>query len=331
MFILTCPSFLSGASKRLLFVRGPLDPKKMLAGLKRRGGVQRWMTTYGNVNEGSAVPIVNLEQIKFLISDLEHATASPLSSVSDVLSLAGFGSIIPVAHNVIPRFKMQLPRGPWAEHNESINEFDALVQGSWSSVSALTTICNIHCINDDQLLAQTPFKILVVDEKSSVATLLSKIGEDEKAAGMIIAPNEVEPNGHSEEQSPPYWILQSVAEPAHKVVFISGGQRSKNFILRGDVSSNDEERKAWHMLREAKVSLFYKQPSMQQWITEISNAVQIQAANAKLQSAMIDLQKLELEYVIGKNAQQAAALEKNDVTITGLRHLVRLIDGKKKE
>lgn len=197
-------------------------------------------------------------------------------TVSDILVEAGFRSF-PVAYDVIPRVKMELP-------NLILGELDALIQGPSSSVGALIAMCPIHCINDDSLVAPAAFKILAVEVKSSVATLLSKIREVDKAADRLKQDLE---DVLGMQKSLPYWLLQDVAEPLHKVVFINGGQRSKNFVLHGGESFNDEERRVWHMLLDAKVSLFYKQSFTQEWITDLSNAVEHQGATIERLEALV--------------------------------------------
>ena len=176
-----------------------------------------------------------------------------------------------------------------------MGELDALVQGSLSSVNTLMEMCPVHCINDDSLLAAAPFKILAIEVKSSVATLLSKISEVEKAAKKAADRKKQEGEDvEGKQETLPYWLLQSLAEPLHKIVFINGGQRSKSFILRGGESSNDEERKVWHMLREAKVSLFYKQSFTQEWTTDLSNAVEHQGATIEHQGSTIRMQASDI-------------------------------------
>lgn len=165
---------------------------------------------------------------------------------------------------------------------------DALIQGPSSSVGALIAMCPIHCINDDSLVAPAAFKILAVEVKSSAATLLSKISEVDKAAKE--AADSQKQDGEDVlgmQKSLHYWLLQDVAEPLHKVVFINGGQRSKHFVLHGGESHNDEERRVWHMLRDAKVSLFYKQSFTQEWITDLSNAIERHASKIANLEALV--------------------------------------------
>lgn len=204
---------------------------------------------------------------------------------------AGFSSF-PVAYDVFPRVKMELTNSLWTQQKDLVfGELDALIHGPVSSVSSLIALCPVHCINEDSLLTPAPYKILAVEVKSSIAALLSKISEVEKAAAKKAAVSRQKQDGEDEvqgEQTPlPYWLLQNVAEPLHKIVFINGGQRSKIFILSGGESSNDEERKAWHMLREAKVSVFNKQSFTLEWTTDLSNAVENQGAMIKQQNVKI--------------------------------------------
>ena len=71
---------------------------------------------------------------------------------------------------------MELPNRLWTERKDLIlGELDALVQGPSSFVCALLTICPIHCINKDSLIAPAPFKLVAVEVKSTVASLLSKL------------------------------------------------------------------------------------------------------------------------------------------------------------
>ena len=309
------------------------------------GGRQRRLALDGNINEGGNMPLVDLERIKYFFSDAKVTAVTGQFTeqiVSDVLVEAGFSSF-PVAYDVIPRVKMELPNRLWTEQVDLIlGELDALIQGPMSSVSSLIALCPVHCINDDSLLAPAPYKILAVEVKSSIATLLSKISEVEKAAAKKSAKRQKQ-DGEDEvqgEQKPlPYWLLQNVAEPLHKIVFINGGQRSKNFILRGGESSNDEERKAWHMLREAKVSLFYKQSFTLEWTTDLSNAVENQGAMIKQQNVEIEHQKVivehqnvEIEHQKVMIEHQNVKFEHQNVKIAELNALVQsLLDAEKEK
>lgn len=302
------------------------------------GGRQRWLALDGNVNEGGNVPLVDLERIKYFFSDAKVTAVTGQFTeqiVSDVLVEAGFSSF-PVAYDVIPRVKMELPNRLWTEQKDLIlGELDALIHGSLSSVNSLIALCPVHCINDGSLTTPAPFKVLAVEVKSSIATLLSKISEVEKAATKKSAKRQKQ-DGEDEvqgEQKPlPYWLLQNVAEPLHKIVFINGGQRSKNFILSGGESSNDEERKAWHMLREAKVSLFYKQSFTLEWTTDLSNAVENQGAMIKQQNVELDHQNVKLENQTVMIEQQNVMIENQNVNIAELKALVQsLLDAEKEK
>ena len=280
------------------------------------------MVLDGNVNEGGeGVPLVDLERIKHFFNDAKVTLVTGQFTeqiVSDILVEAGFSSF-PVVYDVIPRVKMELPNRLWTEQKDLIlGELDALIQGPSSSVGALITMCPVHCINDESLITPAPFKILAVEVKSSIATLLSKINEVEKAAKKSAdRQRQNEEDVQGKQKSLPYWLLQSLAEPLHKVVFINGGQRSKNFILRGGELRNDEERKVWHMLREAKVSLFYKQSFTQEWTTDLSNAVENQGAT-------IENQNVKIEH-------QGATIENQNVKIEELKALVQSLLDKEKE
>jgi hypothetical protein len=302
------------------------------------GGRQRRLALDGNINEGGNMPLVDLERIKYFFSDAKVTAVTGQFTeqiVSDVLVEAGFSSF-PVAYDVIPRVKMELPNRLWTEQVDLVfGELDALIHGPMSSVSSLIALCPVHCINDDSLLTPAPFKILAVEVKSSIATLLSKISEVEKAAAKKSAKRQKQ-DGEDEvqgEQKPlPYWLLQNVAEPLHKIVFINGGQRSKNFILRGGESSNDEERKAWHMLREAKVSLFYKQSFTLEWTTDLSNAVENQGAMIEHQKVMIEHQNVEFEHQKVEFEHQKVKFEHQNVKIAELNALVQsLLDAEKEK
>jgi hypothetical protein len=92
-----------------------------------------------------------------------------------------------------------------------------------------------------------------------------------------------------------WWLLQTLPEPLHKVLFLNGGQRSKSFILNGGNSTNIDESEAWHELRKAKVSIFYKQSFTLEWTTDLSNAVEMQASKLETQACKIETQASELE------------------------------------
>ena len=76
----------------------------------------------GNANKGGAMPLVDLERIKFFFDDPKVTTVTGQFTeqiVSDVLLEAGFSSF-PVAYDVIPRVKMELPNRLWTERKDLI-------------------------------------------------------------------------------------------------------------------------------------------------------------------------------------------------------------------
>jgi hypothetical protein len=215
--------------------------------------------------------IVDSERIRNFFSDSKvNAVTGDYTEqiVADVLVEAGFRSF-PIPLNPLPRVKFELPNQLWTESKGKIlGELDALVIGPSSAVSALRILCPVHQINDDDLLLDAPEnKIVAVEVKSTMVTLLTKLSDFDGDGMAIIKPKpkktpktaqqtknqETEAESKSAEKAP-YWLMQ--AAPMHKMVFLNGGQRSKNFILSGGNSTNKEEREAWHSLRKAKVSLF---------------------------------------------------------------------------
>lgn len=197
--------------------------------------------------------------------------------VADLLVDAGFTSF-PIPYKVLPRVKMEFSNRLWTESKDLIfGELDALVSGPTSAVENLISTCPTHCINDDQLCAPAPFKIVVLEVKSTVVTLLSTLKEFKdkgRKQNLKDAPSL-------------WWLLQTLPEPLHKVLFLNGGQRSKNFILNGGNSTNTDESEAWHELRKAKVSIFYKQSFTLEWTTDLSNAVEAQASEIKTLQAAV--------------------------------------------
>ena len=257
----------------------------------------------------AGIGTVDLERVKYFFNDPKVSTVTGQFTeqiVSDVLIEAGFSSH-PIPLNPLPRVKFELPNQLWTDGFGSLmGELDALVAGPSSAVSTLCDLCPVHLINDDDLLLASPeYKILAVEVQSTMVTLLSKLSEFD-GAGMATskakksskrspdsAKEQSAEEGKKSVKKAPYWLLQPLH--IHKVVFLNGGQRSKNFILSGGDSSNKEEREAWHTLRQAKVSLFYKQSFTLEWTTDLSNAVEHQAAKLEHQSAKLGHQADEVK------------------------------------
>ena len=224
---------------------------------------------------------VDVERIRHFFGDSKVSAITGQFTeqiVADLLVDAGFTSF-PIPYKVLPRVKMELSNRLWTESKDLIfGELDALVSGPTSAVENLISTCPTHCINDDQLCAPAPFKIVVLEVKSTVVTLLSTLKEF-KDKGR---------KQNLKDDAPSlWWLLQTLPEPLHKVLFLNGGQRSKNFILNGGNSTNTDESEAWHELRKAKVSIFYKQSFTLEWTTDLSNAVEAQASEIKTQASEI--------------------------------------------
>lgn len=99
------------------------SPLRIVRGNAFSKGGPRWMALDGNVNErGSHVmPLVDLEEIKYFFNNEKITLVTDQCTeqiVSDILVEAGFSSF-PVAYDVIPRVKMELP-------NLILGELDAL-------------------------------------------------------------------------------------------------------------------------------------------------------------------------------------------------------------
>ena len=132
---------------------------------------------------------------------------------------------------------------------------------------------------------------VVLEVKSTVVTLLNTLREFKDKV----------PKQNSKDDTPStWWLLQPLPEPLHKVLFLNGGQRSKNFILNGGNSTNTNESEAWHELRKAKVSMFYKQSFTLEWTTDLSNAVEKQASEIKTQASEIKTLQAAVKRLIEK-------------------------------
>jgi len=182
--------------------------------------------------------------------------------VADKLVEAGYRSF-PIQYGdskpLIPRVKFELPVQLLTDQKDRvIGEADAMVIGDAESFSKLKIMCPVHMINDDRLNESGP-KVLIVEVKATAGALVQKFTDFKKKDKL-------------------YWLLRDTgtADFVSKIVFVNGGEASKQFVLYGDKSKSSDDRYVWKTLKKEGVSIFYKQSFTQEWVVDIASTLEEQ-------------------------------------------------------
>ena len=99
-----------------------------------------------------------------------------------------------------------------------------------------------------------------------------------------------------------YWIFEDTGFPyCHKVLFVNGGEDSKNWVMKGGEFPDASARNVWNALADSNVSIFYRESFSQEWViqaTQKLNELERKVAHVDaLEIVVDDLKKTVAELV----------------------------------
>ena len=120
-------------------------------------------------------------------------------------------------------------------------------------------LCPYHCSRLPASLEKGRF-LLLVEAKVSAAELINRM----TTKGQL-------------EIDKKYWLLTASTELGveHKVVFLNGGEDTKQWIRSGGESVIASERLVWNYLRETGISVIYRESFSQQWVSDASKKIAV--------------------------------------------------------
>ena len=154
-------------------------------------------------------------------------------------------------------------------------EIDCVVSGDSVAWERLCTLCPF---SKTRFTFNTSPALFLVEVKASSTEFIEKI-KKKKTSSMKSA-NENE--GYVADED--YWLLlDSSTSFEHKILFVNGGEESKNWVMNGGSSTKESERVAWIALEAQNVSLFYCESFSQEWVSDVSgNLVVLKAQNQEI-------------------------------------------------
>lgn len=244
----------------------------------------------------TAPPSYSYIMSKRLISDKSHPLDIPMSTiisqffasgevggqvgelfkknVADTLTRSGY-SRFPLSRldgtpNVALGVRNELLEGD--EPNHPSIYIDSLVYGNSDSLKVMLTLCPVHTV--DPRLKEAEDHILVCETKASSKEAIKSLSASSHDANLD------------------HWLFEPGCKLAHKVLFVNGGEDSKEWVLRGSQSTNRSDRNVWNALVAANVSIFYRESFTQEWVIQMSKS--LEATNVKLGATEAKLEATEV-------------------------------------
>lgn len=166
-------------------------------------------------------------------------------------------------------------------------EVDALVCGNESAFKALCKACpynHIHPISSND-------HILVCEAKVSSTEAIKKMYKK----GAVKSD---------------YWIFDNSFPISFNVLFVNGGEESKEWVANGGNSSNASAKAVWDELNRCKVSIFYRESFSHEWVTDTSKALEclsqkVTELKDELETSKTAIERLNEELKIERETSKA--------------------------
>ena len=175
-------------------------------------------------------------------------------------------------------------------YNTKTSEIDGLISGDNCSWSKLKILCYSHHDRSNNVTAVP--HILAVEVMRSHEDLIKKGWPLSVSPGMTPCPN------------------------THSVVFINGGPESKEWVLNGHSSPIDSHKTAWNQLKEANISVFYRESFHFEWVSWATKRLD-QFDDVKAQLAELPAMKAQIDEIPAMIAQvKEFQKQLNDLSIS---------------
>ena len=173
-------------------------------------------------------------------------------NVSDTLSRSGYqrfpiiklDGTLNVTLGSGKEYFSEKPRNPYGE-------IDSMVCGDQQAFKQLRTLCPYCSIREPFHAADVQHHILVCEAKTSYKEAVRKMSTSKHEANKE------------------YWIFEDTGFPyCHKVLFVNGGEDSKNWVMNGGKFPDASARNVWNALADSNVSIFYRESFSQEWVIQ---------------------------------------------------------------
>ena len=153
-------------------------------------------------------------------------------------------------------------------------EIDCVVSGNPEAWKRLRELCPF---SHARFAFESDAALFLVEVKASSPEFIEKIRMASKKSSKD--------DGYVVDED--YWLLlDSSTSFEHKVLFVNGGEASKNWVMNGGTkhsSTKTSERVAWDALAAKNVSLFYCESFSQEWVSDVSgNLIKLKAQNEQM-------------------------------------------------
>ena len=177
---------------------------------------------------------------------------------------------------VCPRFYVKfddnLPSGYSKDY--TLKDFDGLVCGDYETWSDLKDVCYTH--HDRSGLTTTTPHVLAVVTMQSFKEVVNNIARIDSWPNIIIKNT-----------------LPSLNR--HIVLFVNGNAQSREWVANGHNSPVTAHREAWETLKQANISVFYRESFGFEWVVGVTNMLDAQASKNRAQDSIIQAQDTEIQ------------------------------------
>jgi hypothetical protein len=149
-------------------------------------------------------------------------------------------------------------------------EVDCIVSGDLSAWNKLSLLCPHGKIRLPNFRPNQAYLFLIEAKVSMNVLIKSLVKNSEKASNFAVSSSH---NCLIDEKN---WLLQpSLTQHEHKVVFVNGGEESKNWVVNGQNSLIFSEKLVWEKLAQNNVSVFYCESFSQEWVINVTKNLKI--------------------------------------------------------
>lgn len=174
-------------------------------------------------------------------------------------------------------------------------EIDSLVNGNSDSLKRLMFLCPEH--NVDPRLKEAEDHILICEAKSSSKEAIKSLSTSSHDVNLD------------------HWLFKSCSKLVHKVLFVNGGEDSKEWVLRGHQSTNRSDRNVWNALAAANASIFYRESFTQEWVIQMSTSLDETKVKLEATSKSLDETNVTLDETNAKLDETNVTLDETKVKL----------------
>ena len=187
---------------------------------------------------------------------------------------------------VCPRFYVKfddnLPSG--YSKNYTLKDFDGLVCGDYETWSDLKDVCYTHH-DRSGLITMTPH-VLAVVTMQSFKEVVNNIARIDEWSNIVI------------KNTLP-------ALNCHIVLFVNGNAQSREWVKNGHNSPHEAHREAWEALKQANISVFYRESYGFEWVVGVTRMLDAEVNKNRAQDSEIQDLITQVAEIPGLKAELA--------------------------